>query len=254
MNDIAKKLIAESGNTFHCRVANAFRADGWKTLMSPYYIDESTDKAREVDLIVEKAFEVPSPNSRPRTIRMRLYIECKYIIQHVVFWFDSRNDERALSWIYRNTPFRKGNTLIKEHHHILGIDSVAKLYASESKRSEENDPIFRALNQALSGLVHNKGSELLIPATQTEAVTLVEYPVIVCSNFSTFFRTDVQGDESVESIRDNFLLEVNYAFVDRNKANRRDYFLIDVISFESLNSFFDAIEHEVDHIKILVGD
>jgi hypothetical protein len=254
MNEQAQKIVAESGNSFHCRVANAFRNSGWTTLLSPYYVDASTDKAREVDLIVEKAYSADVQYGKPRTIRLRLYVECKYITQHSVFWFDRQDDARALGWIYRNTPFRKNNTLTNEHHHILGVDSVAKLFASESKRGEDNDPIFKALNQVLNGYVHNKGSALLIPSRDTEHVTLLEYPVVVCSDFSTFYRADVEQKQELKRIEDNFLLEVNYAFLNANKITCRDYFLIDVVQFNNLHTLFDSLEHEIANVQLLVGD
>jgi hypothetical protein len=38
-------------------------------------------------------------------------------------------------------------------------------------------------------------------------------------------------------IGDNFLLEVNYAFLDKSGANRRDYFLVDVVDYAKLDGF-----------------
>jgi hypothetical protein len=255
VNDVAKRIAAESGNAFHCRVANAFRDRGWATMLSPYYIDGSTDKVREIDLLAEKAFPVPGEFSRvPKSVRVRLHIECKYITQHVVYWFDSRDDRRALEWIFTNTPFRRNNTFVKDHHHLRGVTSVAKLFATEGKRSEDNDPIFRALNQCLNGFIQNRGGDWLLPANEHEEVHLLEYPVIVCSDFATFFRTDIRAAQDPEPIADNFLLELNYAFVDRAGVSRRDYFLVDLIAFPSLDGFLAAIESEVQAAKMLVGD
>jgi hypothetical protein len=134
------------------------------------------------------------------------------------------------------------------------VDSVAKLFASESKRGEDNDPIFKALNQVLNGYVHNKGSALLIPSRDTEHVTLLEYPVVVCSDFSTFYRADVEQKQELERIEDNFLLEVNYAFLNANKITCRDYFLIDVVQFSNLQTLFESLNHEIANVQLLVGD
>ena len=54
----AKTLIAESGNSFQCRVATFFRDRKWAVLISPYYVDSSTDKTRELDLIAEAVYSV----------------------------------------------------------------------------------------------------------------------------------------------------------------------------------------------------
>jgi hypothetical protein len=55
---VAKELAEKSGNSFQCKVANYFRANNWAVLLSPYYVDASSDKSRESDLIVEKFFPV----------------------------------------------------------------------------------------------------------------------------------------------------------------------------------------------------
>ena len=255
MNDVVKQIARESGNAFHCRVANAFRDRGWTTMLSPYYIDTSTDKAREIDLLAEKAFPVHIEYSRgPKSIRVRLYVECKYIAQHALFWFDERDDRRAFEWIYENTPFRRRNTFVNEHHHIKGIKNVAKLYATEGKRTEDNDPIFRALNQCLNGFIHNRGGEWLHPARDNEEIHSLEYPVVVCSDFATFFQTDVRTGRDPEPINDNFLLEINYAFIDTAGTSRRDYFLIDMVEFARLDAFLTAIDLEIRAAAVMVGD
>ena len=53
--DIAKEIIAKSGNNFHSKVVERFRASGWSVSISPYYLDGSTNKAREIDLVAEIA-------------------------------------------------------------------------------------------------------------------------------------------------------------------------------------------------------
>ena len=53
--DEVNSIIQGSGNSFHCKVTNYFKEKGWTTLVSPYYMDSSSNKPREIDLIVEKA-------------------------------------------------------------------------------------------------------------------------------------------------------------------------------------------------------
>jgi hypothetical protein len=52
----AKALADKSGNKFQIQVANYFRAKKWAVLVNPYYVDASTDKSRESDLIVEMSW------------------------------------------------------------------------------------------------------------------------------------------------------------------------------------------------------
>jgi hypothetical protein len=54
--EIAKDLAARSGNNFHCKVVNYLRSRNWHVSISPWYVDSSTDKPRELDLIAEKLY------------------------------------------------------------------------------------------------------------------------------------------------------------------------------------------------------
>lgn len=49
-----EEIIAVSGNTFHCKVATAFRNAAWTVTISPYYVDSASDKTREFDLLCER--------------------------------------------------------------------------------------------------------------------------------------------------------------------------------------------------------
>src|ERR1700733_7192733 len=253
----AEKLATESGNSFHCKIANHFRAAGWTVLLSPYYLDLSTDRAREIDLIVEKSFPLRRLFRGPtQSLRLRLFIECKYIAQGVVFWFDRMDAARARHWIETNTVFTTTNTFFQHHHYLnLGSD-VAKLFASQKHKGDENDPMFRALNQCLHGFIHNEPREMLIPSADDEEIRQLSYPVIVCSDFGKFFRTHVEDDDAVAPVRlkDNFALEVNYAFVGPSGSPERRYFLIDVVEASQLDTFLTALEYEVDAAKLLFGD
>ena len=52
------QLIKTSGNNFHAKVARWFRTNGWHIVISPYYMDQTQNKAREIDLIAEKLWPV----------------------------------------------------------------------------------------------------------------------------------------------------------------------------------------------------
>ena len=56
--DEITKLIDNSGNNFHAKVARWLSNDGWHITVSPYYMDQSQSKAREIDLIAEKAWPI----------------------------------------------------------------------------------------------------------------------------------------------------------------------------------------------------
>jgi uncharacterized membrane protein YukC len=86
------KLIENNGNNFHAKVARWFTNNDWHVIISPYYMDQTQGKAREIDLVVEKPWPVTDHFGRGfGYIITRLFIECKYIPFHSVFWFAERD-------------------------------------------------------------------------------------------------------------------------------------------------------------------
>lgn len=251
---IAQQLVAESGISFQCRVMETFRQAGWTVLLSPYYLDPATDKAREIDLLAERDYQIPNAFGGPKGVRVRLHVECKYLSQVTTFWFDACDETRCYELIQRTTPFLRNNIFIEEHHYRTGPRAVAKLFATERSRGEDQDPIYKALNQVLSGYFQHRALPPLIPARGPEQVTLLQYPVIVVSNFERFFRTDVRANAPVQQIAQNFLLETNYAFRTPTGAPRSEYLLTDVIELGRLNMFFEQIQREVDGVANILGD
>lgn len=247
MNNIeeVKEIIENSGNNFHCRAMNYLKSKSWHTLVSPYYMDNATNKPREIDLVAEKAFPVSNMFGRLQgSINIKLFIECKYIPQENVFWLDDKDKEAAEEWIVANTPLRKDNTYTNKHHYICGDQKVAKLFSSKTKPKIENEVIYKALNQSLNAMVYNRRNGSIIPANpryKDRILATVEYPVILCNSFDKFYRVDVHDQSDPQFIRDNFHLEVNYAYIDNNN-HRNEFFLIDVVAFEKLDSFLESID------------
>jgi hypothetical protein len=152
--ETAKRLVTESGNSFQCRVANVFRELGWVVLLSPYYVDASTDKTRELDMIVERNFPIQNIwNGPPKSIRVRLFIECKYITQGTVFWMDSIDEAQARNWIHTHTCFQQNNIYTNDHHYLTQGNIVGRLFVTDKQKGDENDPMFRTINQCLHGFV-----------------------------------------------------------------------------------------------------
>ncbi|MDH5650354.1 MAG: hypothetical protein OEZ39_00630 [Gammaproteobacteria bacterium] len=251
--DEIKKIIETSGNNFHCKVLNHLKSLGWHVLVSPYYTDNISDKPREIDLIAEKAFEYgDSYSGHKGTVNAKLFIECKFIPQKNVFWFHDKDMQKASELVVKNTPLRDNNIYKDKHHYLSSSNRVAKLFASESKRAAENEIIYKALNQSLNAMVYNRWDHTILPTKKGKPhrnITSIEYPVIVCNSFNDFYSVDIDSDREPEVINDNFLLEVNYAYIDTNKSHRNRYFLIDIVSFNKLTSFLKVIESDINAIK-----
>ena len=135
MSDLSEieAIVNESGNSFHCRVANYLRGKGWYTLVSPYYMDSATSKPREIDLIAEKSWEYSERfKGKYGAVIIKLFVECKYISQPNVFWFSDKDFASAKQWVVTNTPLREDKYFTAKHHYLATNHKVAKLFASKS--------------------------------------------------------------------------------------------------------------------------
>lgn len=251
--DPIKDLIEKSGNEFHFQVINFLRSLNWTVLVSPYYNDNITDKPREIDIVAEKYFNIKAPpwDEFLGILSIKLFIECKYINREVVFWFDEKDDEKAVRRISRDTGLKSPEENSRtSRHHYLEDSKVAKLFSSSPEKSLDNELIYKAINQSLNAMVYYKNSGSIIPGTQVQYVKkILNYPLILCNSFDKFYKVEV-GKSDYSKIENNFQLEINYAYLDRDKINQNDYFLIDIVDFSRCNDFLKKIED--DDIKIVI--
>jgi hypothetical protein len=252
-----EEIMERSGNGFHTRVVNLLREQKWTTLVSPYYSDNFTDKPREIDIIAERKFDVNDFISDwLGTLNIRLFVECKYITGDTVFWFDNKDIARATERIMADTGMDhpNHNINIQELHYFADVP-VAKLFSSEKSRGEDNEIMNKAINQNLNALVYYRNRTDLIPNDphfRNQVLRRVSYPIIVVNSYEHFFRTSMaDGTGKVEPITEPFQLEVNYAYVDKERTGRNEYFLIDVVSFDKLPEFLAMLEKT--DIKAVIG-
>lgn len=234
-----------SANNFHVRIVRAFREREWQTLISPYYLDVATNRAREIDLVAERSWDIAeSFRQRGRRLNMKLLIECKYIAQDTVFWFDQRDSEATYRWLQVNTPLPGPDNLYTSRHHYFSSDSVAKLFASRAGREPEREAIYKALNQSLHAMVYLRGKESILQGEQEarRPHSIVELPVIVVNSFEKFYQVDINNPGDIKPIGENFQLEVNYAYLGADRRDRNEYFLIDVVALDKLDDFLGALD------------
>lgn len=234
-------LIRNSGNNFHAKVARWFADNGWHVLISPYYMDQTQSKAREIDLVAEKLWPLTDSFGY---VAVRLFIECKFIASDAVFWFADKDRESALELVCANGPFRRGNIYTEKPHYLSQSSRVAKLFSTSNTKAAENEPFYKALNQSLNAMTSMRGQPVTIPSIRKSSqhpVTVLEYPVVVCSSFDRIFSVDFYADSEPQPIQENFQLEVSYAYIDRNEYQRNDYFLLDFVAFDKLTEFGKVI-------------
>lgn len=241
-----QEIIEKSGNGFHYKVVNHLRNNGWTVLVSPYYNDNITDKPREIDIVAEKEFDIIRFGRCLGTINVKFFIECKYINNEIVFWFDSTNKDDLIKRIMVDTGLKPPteNISIKEHRYMT-IGSVAKLFSSKIDKSQENEIIYKALNQSLNAMVYYKNSPSIIPENINKIPKILKtlnYSVIICNNFNKLYKINSLGNNNPEIIVDNFHLELNYAYFDSNKKSISEYFLVDIVDFDKLDNFLKEVE------------
>lgn len=239
------QLIDGSGNNFHAKVARWFHANDWHTVVSPYYMDQGQSKARELDLVVEKLWPIRDVFGQPEgDVVVRLFVECKFVASEAVFWFAPKDTEAAKKLVCRSGSFSENNMYTERHHYLAKSPNVAKLFASNNTRTSENEPFFKALNQALNATVAMRGKSPAHPAIAGRrggTLVMLEFPVVVCSAFDQLYAVDFLAESDPTPIRENFQLEVQYAYLDRGGNQHDDYFLLDFVEFSQLGTFESAV-------------
>lgn len=243
------KLVSESGNNFHAKVARWMQADGWHVTVSPYYMDQTQNKAREIDLVAEKLWPVMDHWGRQPIgdVAVRMFMECKFIPSYSVFWFTDKDMDAAEKLVCSSAIFRPDNSYTKKHHYLAQSPRVAKLFAASIGRGTDNDPYYKALNQVLNAMVSMRGGQVSVPALRKRGrgpMALLEYPVVVCSSFQQIYGVDFFADSNPQQVTNNFQLEIEYAYLDRGGAHRDEHLLLDFVEFDQLKAFSTAIEED----------
>lgn len=249
-----KDLVDSSGNTFHVKVARWFECHGWYVVVSPYYMDNSQAKAREIDLVVERPWPIHDTFGRPTgDVVIRLYVECKYLTSYSAFWFAKKDMDLVEELICSSGIFSKNNSYTNRHHY-LADNFAAKLFATRG--SGENDPFYKALNQVLNALVSLRTHPLRHPSVlkRGSCKAILEYPVVICSSFNKVFEIDFYGHAENKPVEGNFQLEVQYAYTAKTGQPCNQYFLIDIVSEDKLDDFQAAITADAEAAATLLYD
>ena len=250
-----QELIDSSGNSFHAKVARWLTDNGWALQVSPYYLDPVQQKAREVDLIAEKAWPLNTMFGTPvGHVLVRLYIECKFVPGHAVFWFSEKSTAEAKTLVTSTGVFRADNSYTNKHHYLSLSQRVAKLFTSSQTKGQEADLFYKALNQILSAFVAFRSRAPSPQSLQGQLrgrIVLIEFPVIVCSSFQNIYSADFLGQGPTEAVQTPFQLEVRYAHDGATGSHKNEYFLIDIASYDTLPVLMSAIAQDVDAAIVL---
>src|SRR3989338_3014157 len=254
-------FVKKHGHSLHSQVVQFLRANDWEVLVSPFYRDNGTDKARETDIIAEKYIRALDTCGYflGAYFRLRLVIECKYMKEQTIILFDQKNvvatERRIINDISLFKPSRE-NESIREHH-FYTTNEVGKLFATATEGQEkqsENEVMFSAVDKVLNCLAYYRHVPALAEEERPKKLaynSTVSYPLIVLNDFKNLYRTDMRTTEAtIESLADKkcFQLEVNYAsngIYSGTKVPHVKYFLVDVLKFDGLGDYLKILEKDV---------
>lgn len=262
-NESVDKLIESSGIITHHKVINKLREQGWHVLISPFYYDNIVNNIREIDIIAEKQFNSGLAGDSDQQINVQLFLECKYIIKEIIFWFDDKNESGAVSKLEKDTGLRilHGRTsadITPDKFHYLSNQKVAKLFSTNTNKE---DVIYKAITQCLNSEIYydqwsNNPIHFSFSRRQGVKTAIIKYPVIICDNFDKLQEVNfTNGTYEHKNIKDFFQLEINYTYLDKTKTRAiTENFWIDIVNFNDLDSFIGVIEKEAREILMANPD
>lgn len=230
-------IIKKSGNDLHWRIGEILNKHSWEVVISPYYTDNVTNKAREIDIIATKKFHIPHRLTDEDCFALRLFIECKYINVNTVVWTQPKNIPLTKCLLKENINFLTSNVEDSEasKYHYLSNKDVIKTW-----KSAEGDLLFEAVNGCLNSLIFNK-----FYRCNSEYFPVFSLPIIVINSFSNIHRRIFNDlNKNHEEISDTYQIEVNYSFLDKQKNPVSKDFLIDVVEEKYLENFLTFLETE----------
>jgi len=246
------KLIINSGIVSHYKVLDILRKKEWSVLISPYYYDNIASATKEIDIIAEKQIDFVDKFDKDVQINIQLFLECKYIKNEIVLWFDAVDMDKAVLKLEEITGLtilhKKLDADIKpENFHYLENKNVVKLFSTNTNKE---DVMYKAISQCLNSQIYYEQwiyGTIMNPFSNEAISRIIKYPVIVCDNFDNLVEVkfNEKNDFSTCQIENSFLIETNYTHLDKTgKLVESSYFLIDVVDFDYFEKFLDKIEME----------
>jgi hypothetical protein len=242
-----------SGMITHLKTVDSLRKKDWAVNISSYYYDNVADLVKEIDIVAEKQFNTnQSARIASSQLNIQLFIECKYINQGIVFWFDELNRKKAIDKVGQMTDLQiaenSSGDISADSFHYLRSKKAAKLF---SGNQNNEDVIYKAISQSLRAQVYYEqwasGPVTFEFNDHAEVSTkIVRYPIVICDNFSKLNEVDSStSNYPTKKITDSFLLETNYIYFTKDKTmTKDDYFLVDVVDIDKFIPFLEILEKE----------
>jgi hypothetical protein len=231
--------IRRSGNNLHFKVVDFLEKIGWDVEISSYYVDDTTSKPREIDIIARKRNYLKGLpwNKHEDDFDVFLFIECKRFTNEVAFWTHKNKHPNDL---VKHVNIEE--SLAHPNHHYF-INTVSKLYTTSGKEGD----IFDAITQPVKALVSFMDRQTLRG---------LYYPICIYDGIPELYL--INKSEDLKNLGElqktkNTLVELNYSW--QKITNRpmpmamQKYFAVDVVHFESLGDLIKNIDDEAEYIR-----
>lgn len=244
MDQNLKDIITrKSGHNLHFKTVKILEENGWKTELNTYYLDDTTDKPREIDIIATKSL-----NPGKHVFDCIFFIECKRFNNEIAFRSHKVRPGETIE-AFNMTKINKGEiieflqarqlTSFEDTFHYLNYSSVARLH--DSHKDEQNN-IFNALTQPIKSLIFFR--------ERSKNPTFL-YPLAVYNGINGIY--DIPAGYDLVRL-DELSLEkilpygINYSY-KTNEQPLSEVFFIDFIHFDSFQDYISLIHDEMSMVQ-----
>ncbi|RJO59590.1 hypothetical protein C4546_01330 [Candidatus Parcubacteria bacterium] len=249
VEDTIKNIISKSGNDLHIQVEEILKQGKWSVTSSPYYNDPVTGIPRETDIIARKDWDIHDDFGRNKRgmLRIRLFIECKFLSDPIVLWLKDKNIDKAKALAKDNPILRD-----KEDHYLTDTSKIPnKIHhyfennqvINQWSNKDHKDPLFEAMSGCLNAFIYYHRAGL-----ENHAET-INYPIIIVNDLSKLYGRD-RSQLGASVITDNQQLETSYSYREVNNQYKMQYFLIDVVGYNKFKDFLSKLENnDIDILR-----
>lgn len=220
-------LIGMNGGDFPHEVSALLQDNGWIPQLAPHYVDISTGKTREIDVIGRKKVETKDSfwGSRGEFL-IRLFIECKTLESDYLLHFATRNHDKAMDFVKDNLILRQDGEMNLERSHYLTDSEVVKTWDPAGR-----DDFYDAWTQSVHSMI-------FFSENQHEGPYVIDVPIVVFRSFDHLYRRD-GSKQGYSLVTEPFQVEVDYTYPVRGRNTAKTFF-VDFVAFDNLKTFLDT--------------
>jgi len=248
MDQKLEEAIKKSGNNLHIKVANFFINQGWKTKLSTYYIDDTTNKPREIDIMAQKIFPIPD-DTRAEELRVNLLIECKHFNEEIALWMYDRITDFTVLNSHDINPILLQQNGVAEKHHYLNQQQLGWLYDMGKNTKDNQEFMFNAIIQPVKSLTFFRD----------------KYPMGKALHYAICVYEGIPGIYKIKSLADTNNLQqlqpepfvtvgLNYSYKSSVNGNlQTGPYCVDFVHFDKLLDYLKLITSECVGIKDILA-